>query len=43
MSVFVLHAVHCTSMLLFFYGELFFFFFENGTIEQSLLVFILNA
>lgn len=41
MSVFVLHAVHCTSMLLFFYGN--FFFFENGTIEQSLLVFILNA
>lgn len=39
MNMFLLRAVHCTSMLLFFYGN----FFENRTIEQSLLVFILNV
>ena len=39
MNMFLLRAVHCTSTLLFFYGNV----FENETIEYSLLVFILNV
>lgn len=39
MKMFLLHAVHCTSTLQFFYGN----FFENRAIEHSLLVFMLNA